>query len=132
MHTNTDNQSQTIISLETRALERWCNGDPSGFLEISAADVVYFDPFVECRIDGRIALASYYEPLRGKIKAVHFELINPQVQLTNDAAILTFNFKSQNTAQGELRWNCTEVYRFDPEGWRIIQSHWSLTQAGRK
>ena len=25
------------------------------------------------------------------------------------------------------RWNCTEVYRRDPEGWRIVQTHWSFT-----
>lgn len=32
---------QQIIQLERQALKRWCEGDPSGFLEISAPDVVY-------------------------------------------------------------------------------------------
>jgi hypothetical protein len=32
-----------ILTMERQALTRWCNGDPSGFLEISAKDVVYFD-----------------------------------------------------------------------------------------
>ena len=43
---------QQIIQLEMQALQRWCNGDSSGFLEISAPDVVYFDPFLERRITG--------------------------------------------------------------------------------
>lgn len=42
-----------IIALERGALERWCQGDPDGFLEISAPDVVYFDPFLDKRLDGR-------------------------------------------------------------------------------
>ena len=37
----------TILGLEKAALDRWCKGDPTGFLEISAPDVVYFDPFLE-------------------------------------------------------------------------------------
>jgi len=33
--------------------------------------------------------------------------------------------------ENESRWNCTEVYRRDPVGWRIVQTHWSFTNAGR-
>ena len=53
----TENSSEkdiasAIIALESAALERWGNGDPLGFLEICAPDVVYFDPNLESRIDG--------------------------------------------------------------------------------
>lgn len=44
--------ASTIVGLEKAALERWGNGDPSGFLEISHRDVVYFDPFLDRRLDG--------------------------------------------------------------------------------
>lgn len=40
--------SKTIIETEKTALERWNHDDTSGFLEISANDVVYFDPVVDC------------------------------------------------------------------------------------
>ncbi len=50
--------TEELIALERRALERWCRGDPSGFLEIAAPDIVYFDPFVERRIDGLPALTA--------------------------------------------------------------------------
>ena len=118
-----------IIRLEELALRRWCDGDPSGFLEISAEDVVYFDPFLERRIDGLPALTEYYESLRGRIRAERFELINPEVQLVGDAAVLTFNFVSHGS--GESRWNCTEVYRRAGDSWKLIQTHWSLTNPGR-
>jgi hypothetical protein len=116
-----------IIHLEKRALERWCRGDPSGFLEISASDVVYFDPFLDRRLDGLSALTAYYESLRGKISASRFEILRPRVQLVGGAAVFTFNFVSYGGSEDVHRWNCTEVYRRDPEGWRIVQTHWSFT-----
>ena len=74
-----------IVALETAALERWLSGDPSGFLEISDEDVVYFDPFLARRLDGRAALTAYYEALRGKINAPRFEIANPKTQVFSDA-----------------------------------------------
>jgi ketosteroid isomerase-like protein len=117
-----------IIELEKAALERWCNGDPSGFLEICAEDVVYFDPFLPTRLDGLDRLSAYYENLRGKIFAPRHEMLDPHVQEIGDAAVLTFRFVSYDGAEGAaMRWNCTEVYRKQAEGWRIVQTHWSFT-----
>ena len=120
-------ESQRIIALEEQALARWCRGDPSGFLELSAPDAVYFDPFQQGRIDGLPALTAYYESLRGAISAERWELSRPLVQFAGEAAVLTFQFASWGGQT--LRWNCTEVYRRDPEGWRIIQTHWAFAAA---
>lgn len=119
-----DAESDRIISMEKGALARWCRGDPSGFLEISAPDVVYFDPFQATRIDGLPALAAYYESLRETVSAERWELSRPLVQFAGAAAVLTFQFTSWGGQT--VRWNCTEVYRRDPEGWRIIQTHWAF------
>ena len=120
--------AQEILELERAALVRWCSGDPSGCLEISAPDIVYFDPFIERRIDGLESLSAYYDGLRGKISAERFEILNPVVQQTGSVAVLTFNFVCYRANQLELCWNCTEVYRQDASGWRVIQTHWSLTK----
>ncbi len=125
---NTSSVEKQIIQLEKQALQRWCQGDPSGFLEISAPDVVYFDPFIERRIDGQAALTNYYESLRGQIRAERFELLNPLVQLVGSTAVLTFNFVSWGEGGEEHRWNCTEVYRQSGSQWEIIQTHWSFTR----
>lgn len=123
--------AQTIIAMETAALERWGNGDPSGFMEICAPDVVYFDPGLDRRIDGLDELTKYYEAIRGKVSIARFELINPHVHLVGDAAVLTFNYVSYGGEEDEYRWNCTEVYRRSETGWEIIQTHWSYTKAMR-
>jgi len=120
--------AETLLALEHAALVRWCAGDPSGYLDICAADVVYFDPFLEQRLDGKAALARYYEALRGKISAERFEILNPLVQWSSGMAVLTFNFVSFAGKAVASRWNCTEVYRHDTNGWQIIQSHWSFTR----
>jgi len=120
-----------VVALERAALERWGKGDPGGFLEICAPDVVYFDPSLERRIDGLAALTRYYEGLWGTVSFERFELINPQVQVVGDAAILTFNYASYGAAGGPSRWNCTEVFRREADVWRIIQTHWSYTIAKR-
>lgn len=115
--------------LEKAALERWGRGDPSGFLEISAPDVVYFDPFLDCRLDGWEALHAYYEALRGQVHVDRYDLLNPSVQARGEMAVLTFNYVSY-TGEQVSRWNCTEVYRCDAGNWRIIQTHWSFTNYG--
>ena len=131
MHFNDDDLTDTIIGMERAALDRWGKGDPSGFLEICAPDVVYFDPTLEWRIDGRDALGKYYEAIRGKVSIERYELLNPLVQRVDDAAVLTFNYVSYGGAEDEYRWNCTEVYRQTSKGWEIIQTHWSYTLAVR-
>ncbi len=124
---NDQDISSTIISMECAALDRWGRGDPSGFLEITAPDIVYFDPYRAKRIDGIEALTALYKELWGKILLDRYELFNPLVQVVGDAAVLTFNYVSY-TGENEERWNCTEVYRRDGNRWQIIQTHWSYTQ----
>ncbi len=120
-----------IVAMETAALERWLSGDPSGFLEISGEDVVYFDPFLDRRLDGLTALTAYYEALRGKISAARYEILNPKAQVFSDAVALTFNFVSWGGGGDAMRWNCTEVYARRGEKWKIVQTHWSFT-GGRR
>jgi ketosteroid isomerase-like protein len=116
-----------LIALERAALDRWGAGDPSGYLEISAPDVTYFDPFLERRLDGLEALTALYESIRGSIHIERYDLIDPKVQVCGEVAVLTFNLVSHMGANA-VPWNCTEVYRHDPTGWRLIQTHWSITR----
>jgi hypothetical protein len=52
------NTESVIIEMEKAALDRWAKGDPSGFLEIYAPDIVYFDPSLERRLDRRTSCDS--------------------------------------------------------------------------
>jgi ketosteroid isomerase-like protein len=117
-----------VLAWERGALDRWGKGDPGRYLELSAADVTYFDPFTEHRVDGHAALSALYEPIRGKIQIDRDEIVDPRVQVAGDSAILTFRFVSQGS-EGTARWNCTEVYQRFGEEWKIIHSHWSFTKS---
>lgn len=119
--------ARILIGIERAALERWGNGDPDGFLEISAADVSYFDPFTERRLDGLAALRTLYDQIRGKVHIDRFEIIEPRVQVAGDVAVLTYRFDSHGS-DGSTRWNTTEVYRRSPGGWKIIHTHWAFYQ----
>jgi hypothetical protein len=120
-----DSISKSIIGMEKSALERWNKGDPSGFLEICAKDVVYFDPYTEKRLDGIDKLSKLYSSIRGQIKVDKYDMINPNVQSVKNMAVLTYNLVSVS-GDSIHKWNCTEVYRIDHKKWKIIQTHWSL------
>lgn len=124
----TDTLAVSLINLEKAAMEKWAQGNPDGFLSISAPDVVYFDPYTDQRLNGLDQLKAWYEKCRGQIHLDHYEMINTLVQASGNMAVLTFNFKSQIGTTTEL-WNCTEVYRREEDlSWKIIQTHWSLTK----
>ncbi|NCA76667.1 MAG: nuclear transport factor 2 family protein [Alphaproteobacteria bacterium] len=119
--------TETIIALETAALDAWHNGNPTPYLELYSKDFTYFDPAHEKRLDGLDKIKELYESMRGKVKMDKFEIIDPVVQLTGTMAVLTYNLRSYS---GETLWkeNCTEVYRLEENNeWKIIHSHWSLT-----
>jgi len=119
--------TETIIALETAALEAWLDGNPSPYLDLYSQDFTYFDPAHEWRLDGWDRIKELYESMRGKVKMDKFEIINPVVQQTGTMAVLTYNL---HTNSGETIWkeNCTEVYRLEENNeWKIIHSHWSLT-----
>jgi ketosteroid isomerase-like protein len=118
--------AENIISIERAALERWGRGDPEGFLEASAEEVVYFDPYVEKRVVGKPALRERYQTIWGKIRVDRFEMIDPSVQVCGNTAVLTFNHIS-HVDDRRIQWNCTEVYQQQDGDWKIIHSHWSYT-----
>ena len=120
--------AETIIALETKALDAWHNGDPSRYLDLYSKDFTYLDPAHEKRIDGWDKIKVFYESMRGTVKMDKYEMINPIVQQTNSMAVLTYNLQSYSA---ETLWkeNCTEVYRLEENNeWKIIHSHWSLTK----
>ena len=124
----TEEIAKQILALERAALDRWGRGDPDGYLEISAQDVSYFDPFLERRIDGIEALRKWYDAIRGKIRIDRDEILEPRVQVAGEAAVLTLHFTSYGS-EGSMKWNCTEVYQQRREDWKIVHSHWSFNKA---
>ena len=67
MSTAEPDAASVIVAMERSALERWGKGDPDGFIDISANEVSYFDPFTAQRLDGLAALRSWCDGIRGTI-----------------------------------------------------------------
>lgn len=122
---NKESISEKIIALEKEALEKWNHGDPGGYLDLSAEEVTYFDPSIEQRLDGLDNLKKYYKPIEGQINVSKYEMLNPKVTAMNEMAVLTYNLHSYKAGK-VFKWNCTEVYRLEPNGqWKIVHTHWS-------
>lgn len=121
--------TETIIALETAALDAWHQGNPSPYLALYSKDFTYFDPAHEKRLDGWETIREFYEGMRGKVKMDKFEIIDPVVQASDTMAVLTYNLRSYS---GAMLWkeNCTEVYQLEEnKEWKIVHSHWSMPQA---
>lgn len=124
--------SAEIMALEKAALKRWRQGDPDGFLALSVPQVTYFDPILPGRLTGIAPLSEFYNGMRGKGGgAAAIDLIEPRVEMTADAALLTYRFlwaglDADGTVTARSPWNCTEVYHRQAGQWRLIHTHWSL------
>jgi ketosteroid isomerase-like protein len=120
-----------ILSLEQHAMERWRNGDPCGFVELSAEDIGYVDPGLTKPVTGLEQYRAYMKQVEGKVHYRGSEFIDPKVVMLGDAAVLSYNYRStERSPEGKILnqtpWNATEVY-FRREGqWKIVHSHWSF------
>ena len=123
---------EKIIALERAALDRWGRGDPQGYLETYAADITYFDPMREKRVDGIQTMKEYLAPIAGKIKVDHYEMVDARVQHLRDVAVLSYLLVNHSTAPNgtplTLRWNSTKVYGLYEGNWKLFHDHWSFTQ----
>jgi len=123
--------SENILSLEQAAMERWRNGDPFGFVELSADDILYVDPGL---IKPIMSLGEYRTAMAGAVGKIHYqgsEFIDPKVVQVGDAAVLTYNYRSSElSSEGSIisqtPWNATEVYFRRSGEWKIVHTHWSF------
>ncbi len=122
---------EIILSLEKGAMERWQNGDPMGWAEISADEITYIDPGLTKPIEGLAEYVKYLKQFEGKIKYQISEFIDPKVDRYGDLAVLTYNYRSGETDEtgsivNQTLWNTTEVYCLFDNEWKIIHTYWSF------
>ena len=117
--------TETIIGMESAALRRWGNGDPSGFLEICAPDIVYFDPYQEKRIDGIEALRECYKGIWGQ---VHFDRFERSIPVCRSVAnwLCSPSITPLILATNETHGTALRSIALTSDGWRCIQTHWSI------
>src|SRR4030065_149522 len=82
------------LLLEKAAMERWRHGDPLGFVELSAEDILYVDPGLTSPIQGLEAYRAYMKQVEGKGHYHRSEFIASRIVTVGDAALLTYKYRS--------------------------------------
>ena len=122
-----------IIGLEKAALDKWFNGDTSGYEQLwSKRSFTYFDAVVEKRVDDHATIAEFLKTIDGKLFADSYDFRNPRVQIGKDMAVLTYQLFAKTTLI-DMEYNCIEVYQKEEDGeWRVIHSTWSFIRPMEK
>jgi hypothetical protein len=121
-----DTVMNAIVEVERAALDRWCKGDPFGFVDHALDDVTYFDHVTEKRVEGITALAQHVRQFVGKVDVPRYEMPNAKLRSDGNMAILTFNWETYSV-EGELTscWNATEVFIRNEQHWKYAHIHWA-------
>lgn len=116
-----------IIGLEKAALDKWFNGDTSGYDRLwSRRSFSYFDAVVTERIDSHTEIEGVLATINGKLFADSYDFRNPRVQIGKDMAVLTYQLFAKTTLI-DMEYNCIEVYQKEENGeWHVIHSTWSF------
>ncbi|WP_342659751.1 hypothetical protein Rruber_03719 [Rhodococcus ruber] len=123
---------QKLIEFEQAIQWQWSTGDPTGYMEVLAEDVTYFDPVAEYLVVGRDALIKHWERISGEVGITRQEYLN-EVAHPNEAGdevVLAYNFNTyQKDENGEeklfLSWNISIVFRKINGEWKIVHGNWA-------
>lgn len=123
--------NETILHLEKQAMERWRNGDPFGFVELSAQEVAYVDPGLTAPIVGLEKYSAFMKQIEGKVHYQCSEFIEPKVTQVGNAALLSYNYRStvlndSDEVVTQTPWNVTVVYFLKENRWQIVHGHFSF------
>jgi hypothetical protein len=122
--------AQEILALEHKAMDGWLEGNPDPTLAVSDNEITYFHAMTNGRLDGLAAVRELYERYRGSALFDSYEIVDPKVQGSGDTVVLSYILARHNGAVTS-RWNATQVYQRTPQGWRVIHTHWSMTNPPR-
>lgn len=125
--------AEHIIGLEKAALDKWFNGDTSGYEQLwSKHSFTYFDAVVEKRVDDHAAIAEFLKTIDGKLHADSYDFRDPRVQIGKDMAVLTYQLFA-DTNLIDMEYNRIEVYQKEEDGvWRVIHSTWAFIRPMEK
>jgi len=133
-HTDRERElAEYLIGLEKAALDKWFNGDTSGYERLwSKRSFSYFDSVSAERVDDHATIARFLETIEGKLFADSYDFRNPRVQFGQDMAVLTYQLFAKTTLI-DMEYNCIEVYqREENDEWHVIHSTWSFIRPMEK
>lgn len=119
--------TEEVIKLEKDALDKYFQGDMSGYLELWSKDnFTYFDANCKERIDTHEEIADFLNNnVAGKMHADSYDFHAPRVQVGKDMAVLTYQLHA-DTSMIEMDYNVIEVFQKVNNKWEVIHSTWDL------
>ncbi len=120
-----DEAKAAVMEKITMASEKWSKGDPTGYVECAAKDIVWVDELGATNpVSGYEALKKYLESFKEQIPAHKFELLDPLFQVYNDIVIVTYRYQGIFEGEPANPWRITSVYRYVNDDWFSVHENW--------
>lgn len=108
------------------ANDKWAAGDPMGFIECAAKDIIWSDDLgAQNRVIGYDALNTYLEGFKGQIPPHQHELIEPVFQFYDDIVIVSYRYRGTFEGEPASPWKVTSVYRYADGDWLSVHENWT-------
>ena len=118
---------ETVIKMERDALDNWSAGLPSKYSIYMAEDASYTDDVLAHNIKiGIEDVQAYLNTLDTIVPPHTYELINPQVQVNKDMAILHLQYVGEMEGVKGSPWKATTVYQYREGEWKMVHANWSV------
>ncbi len=121
---------ELVADIEAELEVYYGESDPSRYVAKYAEDITYFDPWVDGKLEGRVAASDHLMAFTGTIPPFAYEVVNADVELEGDTAIFSYEIDlSGPDGEDVLTWNVTEIFR-DAQGDReLIHAHFGVAGA---
>jgi len=128
-HPTSDEAKTAIMEKIKSACERWASGDPMGFLECVAQDIIWIDDLgAQIPINGKETLGKYLENFKGQIPPHKHELLDPVFQFYGEIVIVNYRYQGTSDGAPDDPWKTTSVYRYIDGDWLSVHENWSLVK----
>jgi nuclear transport factor 2 (NTF2) superfamily protein len=109
------------------ANDRWASGDPMGFVDCAAEDIIWIDDLGAMEgVSGKEALDAYLANFKGQIPPHQHELVDPVFQHYGDMVVVSYRYQGTFENEPAEPWKVTSVYRYADGDWQSVHENWSV------
>lgn len=121
---------QDVLEVVRQFHSAGIRGDKATLVQIFDPNVTHFHPGSPYRFVGRDRLVQEFEVASKSQQDMHFEMVDPQVQMAaKDVAVVTYyiveNWADKNGVRSSAKEKATEVYVNKDGHWTMIHGHYS-------
>jgi len=121
-----DEAKIAVMEQITKAAEQWSTGNPLGYVDCAASDIVWIDVLgAQEPVIGSEALRNYLGTFKDQVPHHKFELLDPIFQVYDDIVIVTYRYLGTFEGVPGDPWKITSVYRFVNGEWLSVHENWS-------